>query len=81
MFDVRIRFQKAYRDDEHKIGEILIPTMSGKKIPLREISEINLLRGLTFMNREGSSRYIAVACSIAGKDVASTILFTFVGRF
>ena len=73
MFDVRIRFQKEYRDNQGKIGEILIPTMGGKKIPLREISDINFITGPAFIYREGSSRYIAVGFSIEGRDLGSTI--------
>lgn len=73
MFDVRIRFQKEYRDNQQKIGEILIPTMGGKKIPLREIADINFITGPTFIYREGSSRYIAVGFSIEGRDLGSTI--------
>lgn len=73
MFDVRIRFQKEYRDNSLRIGEILIPTMSGKKIPLREIADINFITGPTFIYREGSSRYIAVGFSIEGRDLGSTI--------
>jgi cobalt-zinc-cadmium resistance protein CzcA len=73
MFDVRIRFQKEYRDNKEKIGEILIPTMSGKKIPLREIADINFITGPAFIYREGSSRYIAVGFGIEGRDLGSTI--------
>jgi heavy metal efflux system protein len=73
MFDVRIRFQKEYRDNQQKIGEILIPTMNGKKIPLREIADINFITGPTFIYSEGSSRYIAVGFSIEGRDLGSTI--------
>lgn len=73
MFDVRLRFDKAYRDDDQKIGEILIPSKSGKKIPLREIATIRYLTGPTFIYREGSSRYIAVGFSIEGRDLGSTI--------
>ncbi|WP_434037617.1 efflux RND transporter permease subunit [Formosa sp. 4Alg 33] len=73
MFDVRLRFQKEYRNDENKIKEILIPTMNGNKIPLREIAEISFLTGPTFIYREGSSRYIAVGFSIEGRDLGSTI--------
>ena len=73
IFDVRIRFQKEYRDDQQKIGEILIPTLDGKKIPLREISDIDFITGPTFIYREGSSRYIAVGFSIEGRDLGSTI--------
>lgn len=73
MFDVRLRFQREYRDNQQKIGEILIPTMHGKKIPLREIADISFITGPTFIYREGSSRYIAVGFSIEGRDLGSTI--------
>jgi cobalt-zinc-cadmium resistance protein CzcA len=73
MFDVRIRFVKEYRDDDEKIGDILIPTESGTKIPLREIATISYITGPTFIYREGSSRYIAVGFSIEGRDLGSTI--------
>lgn len=73
LFDVRIRFEKDYRDDQNKIGEILIPTMAGKKIPLREIADIDFLTGPTFIYRENSSRYIADGFSIEGRDLGSTI--------
>lgn len=73
MFDVRIRFQKEYRDRRQKIGDILIPTMTGQQIPLREIADINFLTGPTFIYREGSSRYIAIGFSIEGRDLGSTI--------
>jgi len=73
MFDVRIRFAKEYRDDEEKIGDILIPTGLGKKIPLREIATISYITGPTFIYRDGSSRYIAVGFSVEGRDLGSTI--------
>src|SRR5690554_1614033 len=73
MFDVRIRFAKEYRDDDVKIGNILIPTASGVKIPLKEISTISYITGPTFIYREGSSRYIAVGFSVEGRDLGSAI--------
>jgi heavy metal efflux system protein len=73
MFDVRIRFAKEYRDSKPKISEILIPSMNGKKIPLREISDISFIIGPAFIYREGSSRYIAIGFSVEGRDLGSTI--------
>ena len=73
IFDVRIRFDEAYRDDETKIGNILIPAKDGRKIPLKEIATIEYITGPTFIYREGSSRYIAVGFSIEGRDLGSTI--------
>lgn len=73
IFDVRLRFMEEYRNDESEIGEILIPSKSGKKVPLREISTISYLTGPTFIYREGNSRYIAIGFSIEGRDLGSTI--------
>jgi len=73
LFDVRLRFQAEYRDDEEKIGNILIPTMDGKSVPLREIATIGFHTGPTFIYREGSSRYIGVGFGIEGRDLGSTI--------
>ncbi|PQL90466.1 efflux RND transporter permease subunit [Apibacter adventoris] len=73
VFDVRVRFQKEFRDNEDKIGEILIPTMDGKHIPLKEIADINFVTGPTFIYRDGSNRYIGVGFSIRNRDLGSTI--------
>lgn len=73
MFDVRIRFEKEYRDSKEKIENILIPTMDGKKVPLREIATVSYQTGPTFIYREGNSRYIAIGFSIEGRDLGSTI--------
>src|SRR5690606_15582641 len=73
IFDVRLRFQETYRDDDVKIGNILIPTMDGKSVPLREIATIGFHTGPAFIYREGSSRYIGVGFSIEGRDLGSTI--------
>lgn len=73
MFDVRLRFSKEYRDNETKIGEILIPTEDGKQVPLKEIATISYITGPAFIYREGGSRYIAVGFSVAGRDLGSTI--------
>lgn len=72
-FDVQIRFQKEYRDNEDKIGNILIPTMEGKYVPLKEIADIRFITGPTFIYREGSSRYVGIGFSIRDRDLGSTI--------
>lgn len=73
IFDVRMRFQRAYRDNEEKIGNILIPTMDGKNVPLKEIATIGFHTGPAFIYREGGSRYIGIGFSIQGRDLGSTI--------
>lgn len=72
-FDVMVRFQKDFRDNEDKIGNMLIPTMDGKQVPLKEIADISFITGPAFIYREGSSRYIGVGFSIRDRDLGSTI--------
>jgi cobalt-zinc-cadmium resistance protein CzcA len=73
IFDVQIRFQKEYRDNETKIGNILIPTMNDKYVPLKEIADISFISGPTFIYRDGNSRYVGVGFSIRDRDLGSTI--------
>ncbi|MCS4239038.1 cobalt-zinc-cadmium resistance protein CzcA [Myroides gitamensis] len=73
MFDVVLRFDKDYRDSAEKIGDILIPSLDGKQVPLKEIATIDYHTGPAFIYREGNSRYIGIGFSIEGRDLGSTI--------
>jgi cobalt-zinc-cadmium resistance protein CzcA len=72
-FDICVRFQKEFRDTPDKIGNILIPTMDGKQVPLKEIADIDRITGPTFIYRDGSSRYVGLGFSIRDRDLGSTI--------
>lgn len=72
-FDIQIRFPKEYRDNEDKIGNILIPTMDGKQVPLKEIADIDPISGPTFIYRDGSSRYVSIGFSVRNRDLGSAI--------
>lgn len=72
-FDIVIRFQEAFRNNEEKIANILIPTMDGHHVPLREIAKIKFITGPAFIYREGSSRYVSIGFSIRNRDLGSTI--------
>ena len=72
-FDIFVRFQKEYRDDEVKIGNILIPTMDKKYVPLKEIADISFVTGPAFIYQDGSSRYVGIGFSIRDRDLGSTV--------
>ena len=72
-FDVMLRFEQQFRSDEQKIGDILIPTIDGKQVPLKEIADIEFVTGPAFIYREGSSRYVGVGFSIRDRDLGSAI--------
>ncbi|GGH08423.1 cation transporter [Mucilaginibacter phyllosphaerae] len=72
-FDVRIRYQKQYRDTQEKIENLMVPTMNGSKISIKEISSITSQTGPAFIYRDNNMRYIAVKFSVRGRDLGGTI--------
>lgn len=72
-FDIRVRYQEAFRDDQDKIENLMVPANDGAKIPLKNIADIKTLTGPAFIYRDNNMRYIAVKFSIRGRDLGSTI--------
>ncbi len=72
-FDVRIRYQKEFRDDQKKIENLMVPSSDGAKVPLKEICAISTTTGPAFIYRDNNQRYIAVKFSIRERDLGSTI--------
>ncbi|MEO8760261.1 MAG: CusA/CzcA family heavy metal efflux RND transporter [Bacteroidia bacterium] len=72
-FDVRIRFYKEYRKSENEISNIMIPTINGAKVPLKEIAKIYTITGPLLIFRDDNKRFCAVKFSIRGRDMGSTI--------
>ncbi len=72
-FDVRIRFYKEYRKSENEISNIMIPTINGAKVPLKEIAKIYTITGPLLIFRDDNKRFCAVKFSIRGRDMGSAI--------
>ena len=72
-FDIRVRYQYLFRKSETEIGELMIPTASGEKIPLKEIADIKLGSGPSFIYRDNNKRFTAVAFAVRGRDLGSTV--------
>lgn len=72
-FDVRIRYLKEYRKDEEDIMRLMVPTMRGDKVPLKEIATITKLTGPAFIYRDNTKRFIGVKFSVRERDLGSTI--------
>jgi cobalt-zinc-cadmium resistance protein CzcA len=72
-FDVRVRYRKEYRKDEHDMSDLKVPTLSGAKIPLKEICEIKTVTGPAFIYRDNTKRFIGVKFSVRERDLGSTI--------
>ncbi len=72
-FDIRIRYDADYRKNENDIMMLIIPTITGKRIPLKEIAVIRQVTGPAFIYRDNTKRFIGVKFSVRERDLGSTI--------
>ncbi len=72
-FDLLVRLEQRFRNDPEEIGDIPVMTPGGQQIPLKELADIEVQNGASFIYREGDSRYIGVQFSVAGRDLAGAV--------
>jgi cobalt-zinc-cadmium resistance protein CzcA len=72
-FDLVVRLEREYRDNPDEIGNILVATATGQQIPLKELADIHVTNGASFIYRENNSRYIGVQFSVEGRDLAGAV--------
>jgi len=72
-FQLRLRYAEAYRNNAESIGELIVPTSSGAKVPIKNIATISKHTGPSLIFRDEHQRYSAVKFSIRGRDMGSTI--------
>jgi cobalt-zinc-cadmium resistance protein CzcA len=72
-FDIRIRYEEKYRKNEEDILMLMIPSITGSKIPLKEIATIEQRSGPAFIYRDNAKRFIGVKFSVRERDLGSTI--------
>lgn len=72
-FDIRIRYEQEYRNDENDIMMLMIPNIKDEKIPLKEIASIKEVTGPAFIYRDNTKRFIGIKFSVRERDLGSTI--------
>ncbi|MEO6831208.1 MAG: CusA/CzcA family heavy metal efflux RND transporter [Chitinophagaceae bacterium] len=72
-FDIRIRYDKDFRKDEDDILMLMVPTIGGNRIPLKEIAVSRQVSGPAFIYRDNTKRFIGVKFSVRERDLGSTI--------
>ncbi|MBT4501058.1 MAG: efflux RND transporter permease subunit [Gemmatimonadetes bacterium] len=72
-FDLVVRLPDGYRRDAQLLGETIVSTERGQRIPLRMLTTIQYAEGAATINREWGRRVIRVQCNVVGRDVMSFI--------
>src|SRR5262249_444296 len=67
-FDITVRYVPDARADATSIGQILVTTKDGGKVPLRDLAQVLIQNGASIIARGESSRQISVRTNIRGRD-------------
>ena len=70
---VRLIFPVAEREDEARIGNILVPSASGGHVPLSEVARIEKAVGKAAITREANSRVLALKFNVENRDLGSVV--------
>ena len=70
---MRIRYAKEFRSDEEAIGNLLVPTNQGTKIPIKQIADLKTITGPSLIFREENMRLSAVKFSVRGRDMGGAV--------
>ena len=72
-FDLVVRLTEPEGWGTGDIGELLIATPAGAKVPLKSLADIRKEAGPNYISREQVERKIVVMCNVAGSDVTSVV--------
>jgi heavy metal efflux system protein len=72
-FAVSVRLKEEDRADISAIGKVLVDTPTGARVPLSELSTINVRGGQANIAREMGSRLAAIGVFIHGRDMGSVV--------
>jgi Cu/Ag efflux pump CusA len=71
--DLVMRLPESFRDSPEKLGELLVETDRGQRIPLRLVADIREGKGPNVINRENSLRRIVIGANTAVRDLESLV--------
>jgi cobalt-zinc-cadmium resistance protein CzcA len=70
-YDVICRFSERDRNSPEKIGNLMLATPSGARIPLSQVTDISMTTGAGYIAREMGRRYLIVRVNLRGSDLGS----------
>jgi cobalt-zinc-cadmium resistance protein CzcA len=68
-YDVICRFGEEHRNSPERIGNLLLTTDTGAKIPLSQVTEIKTTTGASTITREMNRRHLTVRVNLRGVDL------------
>jgi cobalt-zinc-cadmium resistance protein CzcA len=72
-FDIVVRYVPEARSTVSSLGQILVPTADGGRVPLSQVASIEVADGATIIARRENQRMISVRTNIRGRDQGSFV--------
>ena len=72
-FDITVRYSPEARTSVTAIGNVLVPTREGGRVPLSQLAEIKVVAGASIIARRENQRQITVRTNIRGRDQGSFV--------
>jgi cobalt-zinc-cadmium resistance protein CzcA len=78
-FPIVVRLAQPYRQSIEAIGRLTIGSLNPTtntvtQIPLREVANVSLVSGASFIYREQQQRYLPIKFSVRGRDLGGAVL-------
>ncbi len=68
-----VRLPERLRASPKTIGDLLVSTPSGERLPLTRLADIEEVEGPSTITREWGQRRIVITCNIRGRDMGSFV--------
>ena len=72
-YPVNVRYKRELRDNVDKIGRTLVPTMMGQHVPLSQVADIKLSKGVAGIKTENALLNTWVFVDVRDKDIGSYV--------
>ncbi|MCF0185298.1 MAG: efflux RND transporter permease subunit [Bacteroidaceae bacterium] len=73
VFNLVVRAKANQRDEMDKLGNLMIDTADGQKIPLSYVAEVRSTMGPNSVSRENVKRKIVISANADGRDLRSVV--------
>ncbi|TWJ32554.1 efflux RND transporter permease subunit [Geobacter argillaceus] len=70
-YDIAVRFASEARNDPDAIGNLVLTSPTGARIPLAQVASIRLDDGESTITREMGKRHLTVRLDLRGRDLSS----------
>jgi Cu(I)/Ag(I) efflux system membrane protein CusA/SilA len=72
-YPINVRYKRELRDSVDKIGRVLVPTMMGQHIPLSQVADIRLSKGVAGIKTENALLNTWIYVDVSDSDIGGYV--------